>query len=158
MRVPWKFLLILSQVGFPGVVSTPIPQPHPLALPSSSDFLLSSFRGSKSFRLLFADISAKIVSSIGALIQRVLLLISSFFPLYFSLSLQLLPFYLPATLDSTSEGRGSFRNSHNEYQINESISVNFNFRCLPAVSYILVTSCTYESLLTDMIVTHVCFA
>lgn len=59
-----------SQLGrIPGVVSTPMPHPHLLTLPSqtpttfSFSFLLS-FRGSKSFLLLFTDIPAEMVSYI----------------------------------------------------------------------------------------------
>lgn len=125
-----------SQLGrIPGVVSTPMPHPHLLTLPSQPpttfSFLLS-FRGSKSFLLLFTDIPAEMVSYVTVPLSSAFHSWSPFSPSTFLYLYTVLSFYFPTTLDSARDGRGPLQNSRNEYQINESISVNFNFLCLPA--------------------------
>lgn len=128
-----------SQLGWiPSVVSASIP--HPLTLPSHppTDLpsLLSPFFRSP-FLLLFTDISAKMVSCMPLSSASYFLIFFFFSPFTFLYIYTVLPFYLPATLDSTKEGWGSLQNSRNEYQINKSVLLNFNFLCLPAESHLV---------------------
>lgn len=100
-----------SQLGWiPSVVSAPIPHPRPLTLPSHSPWppfpfsCLSPFPGSKSFLLLFTDISVETVSCIGAPYLAASYpwsLSSRFTFLYLCTAL---PFYLPASRQEKVEG------------------------------------------------------
>lgn len=97
------------------------------------------FRDSKSFLLLFIDISIEMLPCIMVTLSSVSYFWSSsfFLPLLFSLRFyNVLPFYFPTMLDSAREGRKPLQNSRNEYQINEFVSVNFNFLCLSAEPYL----------------------
>lgn len=133
-----------------GVVSAPIPHPHPLTLPfhsPSSPSPYHPFRGFlKSFLLLFTDISAE---RFGFLHRYPYLahipVISSFFSLYFFLFLHRASFLSSDDARfNKRDNRKSLQNSCDEYQINESILLNFNFLYLPAEPHlcILITSRT----------------
>lgn len=131
-----------SQLGWiPSVVSAPIPHSHPLTLP---------FHPPTTILLLFPPITLSRLEVLSPSVHwylgrngfLVLLSSASYFwsplssPFTFLYLYTVLPFYFPAMLDLTREGRGLLQNPRNEYQINESISVNFNFLSLPAKSHL----------------------
>lgn len=157
-----------SQLGWiPSVVSAPIPQPSPLNPTISSSFslsfLLSLFGGSKSFLLLFTDILAEMVSCIDALSRRILFPISPLSsPFTFSTFTPCFLSVFRRQFDSARERESRIAPKLAWWIANKWIhfvKFQFLYACpRNRVPYSNYTAYSHRGLLTDMIITYVCFA